>query len=449
VSTALRSARRVSGTITVPGDKSIAHRAALMAILAREPVTARNFPDSEDCRRSLAAAEAFGVEVRSEIKNEVVLYPPAKLTVEPGMVIDCGNSATTARLVAGIAAGTDCIVALSGDRSLSRRPMDRIIDPLTAMGAELVDSHGHLPLTVYGRTLLPFSYRLPLASAQVKSALLLAGLASRCGVTLQENTVTRDHTEIMIKALSGEISVRDVKPVVQEDPVDPRKKRRVRPETFKREIVLSPHAQVVGGEVDIPGDFSTAAYFLAAAALTGGEISVEGVGVNPTRTGFLEHLKAVGATVEIRDRTVRSGEARATVTVKGGSLKARKVASDEAVGMIDELPLVAILAAYSEGTTVVRDARELRVKESDRLNAIAHNLQAMGVSCGMLEDGLVIEGAAEPSGADFVSFGDHRIAMAFSIAALAAAGPSSLDDSTSVKVSCPQFYELLGQIVTK
>lgn len=442
----LHPVKEITGRITVPGDKSMAHRAALLSILATETIRINNFPEGDDCQRSLRAAEAFGVEVKAEQKHQIILYPRNGQAVEPGTVIDCGNSGTTARLLAGITAGMETVVVIAGDQSLSRRPMDRIVDPLTAMGAELIDTHGHLPLTVYGRRLLPFEYRLPLPSAQVKSAILLAGLASGCSIVVREDILSRDHTEIMLAELGAEINVRDIKPVVEDDPRDPRKKRRYMPEPFKREITLGSGARVKGGEINLPGDFSTAAYFFTAAALTGGEMTVESVGLNPTRTGFLDHLKAIGCQVEIGEKLTLGGEVRGEVTVRGGKLKGRKVSGDTAVTMIDELPLVAVLAAYAEGTSLIRDAAELHHKESDRIAAAARNLEAMGVSCGMLEDGLVIEGKAEPNGADFVSCGDHRIAMAFSVAALAAVGPSTIDDDSVVDISCPGFYKLLDRL---
>jgi 3-phosphoshikimate 1-carboxyvinyltransferase len=325
--------------------------------------------------------------------------------------------------------------------------MQRIVEPLTSMGAELIATEGHLPLTVHGRRLLPFEYRMPVASAQVKSALLLAALASGCSLSIREDTLTRDHTELMLSHLGAAIEVREIRPVLQPDPHDPRKKRKVMPEPFKKEIVLEGHSRIRGGEIDIPGDISSAAFFFAAAALCGQTVTVEEVGLNPSRTAFLEYLKVIGCQVEIANRLTLNGERRGDVTVTGGNLKGRRIAGETTVGLIDEIPIVAVLAAYSEGETVIRDAGELRVKESDRLEAIAHNLQAMSVPCGALEDGLIIEGKKDPSGADFEAFGDHRIAMAFAIAALGAVGPSRLDNADVVDVSFPGFFELLDQIV--
>jgi 3-phosphoshikimate 1-carboxyvinyltransferase len=294
--------------------------------------------------------------------------------------------------------------------------------------------------------LLPFEYTLPIPSAQVKSSVLLAGLASRCSTVVREEAITRDHTELMVQAIGEGLTVRDVKPVMEPDPVDPRKKKMVMPESFKREITLGPGARIHGGRIDIPGDISTAAFFFAVAALSGQTVTVENVGLNPTRTGFLDYLKMTGAKVEITDKAVVSGEARGTVTVTGEGIKPRKISGETTVGVIDEVPIIAVMAAFADGTTVVRNAAELRVKESDRLAAVAENLSRMGVKCGLLEDGLAIEGGKELTGSDFSSFGDHRIAMAFSVASLFLVGPSTINDDSVVAISCPGFYDLLGRI---
>ena len=430
----------------MPGDKSIAHRAALLSILAKGPLTVQNYPDSADCARSLDAAKALGVAVNQVDDTTMTLTPPSQIQISSETVIDCGNSGTTARLLSGVLAGSSSGAMLTGDASLSTRPMTRIVKPLVEMGAEVYDTDGHLPLTVRGKKLLPFEYRLPIPSAQVKSCILLAGLSAGCSITIQEVLPSRDHTELMMQHMSGNLIIRDIKPVVEPDPNDPRKKRKYMPESFRREINLGSQAHLEGGTIDIPGDISTAAFFMAAAALSGKSLSIEKVGLNSTRTGFIEHLKSIGCKVEIEDREVVSNESRGTVTVSGGPLKARKISGEQTLALLDEIPIVAVLAAFAQGTTIIRDAGELRNKESDRLAAIAHNLELMGVHCGVVEDGLIIEGGREPNGADFKSFGDHRIAMAFSIAALFAVGPSSIDDDSVVDVSCPGFYQLIEQM---
>ncbi len=442
----LKPARQVEGTLTVPGDKSIGHRVALLSLLAHEPINVINFPGGADCRSSLEAAKTLGVRVE-QTDDRITLIPPQRHEVPDELIIDCGNSGTTARLLAGIIAGSGIEVTLAGDESLSRRPMRRIIEPLTTMGARIFADGGHLPMRIQGRKLLPLEYRLPVASAQVKSSLLLAGLASGCSVVVREDNITRDHSERLINHIGHGIEVRDVKPVFVQDPVDPRKRRLERQESFKREISLDSQAVVVGGDVDIPGDISTAAFFWAGAAISGGSVTIRNVGLNPTRTGVLDYLKSAGCKVEIADKETISGEPRGTVTVVGGELKPRKLSGSQVTGVIDEIPIIAVMAAFAQGTTVIRDAGELRVKETDRLAAVARNLELMGVKCGLLEDGLAVEGTLEVNGADFESFGDHRIAMAFSVAALSAVGPSTIDDVDCIGISCPEFYELLDSVV--
>ncbi|MEA2031926.1 MAG: 3-phosphoshikimate 1-carboxyvinyltransferase [candidate division Zixibacteria bacterium] len=441
----LYPAKRIEGTISLPGDKSIGHRAALLSLLAKQPMTVSNFPNAADCQSSLNAIQQLGVSVERE-NNTIRLFPPKFIHAEPDTIVDCGNSGTTARLLSGIIAGSDLEITLTGDESLSSRPMKRVIDPLTEMGAEIFSDEGHLPLRIRGSNLSSFKYQLPIASAQVKSSLLLAGLSSGCSTIIREDTITRNHTEIMIKELGGEIRVQDIKPVLMNDPKDPRKRRMQMPESFKREIVLSSQAKLAGGEINIPGDISTASFFMAAAAIDGGPLTIENVGLNTTRNTFLSHLKSVGASIEITNKQTISGEPRGTVTVSGGKLKPRRISGETTVGLIDEIPIVAVIAAFTDGTTIIRDASELKVKESNRLEAVAHNLKLMGIKCGVLKDGLAIEGGKELSGADFKSFGDHRIVMAFSIASLFAVGPSTIDDESTVKVSCPEFFDLLETV---
>lgn len=441
----LNPVKKIGGTITVPGDKSIAHRAALFSILSRDKIVIKNFPENVDCKTSLAVAKAIGVKVDKN-RNELILTPPEKLNIDESTIIDCGNSGTTARLLSGIIAGSNLKTTIAGDKSLSERPMKRIVEPLTAMGAEFFAEDNHLPMKIIGKKLLPFEYHLPVASAQVKSALLLAGLASSCSVTVRENSITRDHTEIMLNEIGNGITLRKIKAALVPDPVDPRKKIMKMTEPFKNEVCLSAQAVINGGLIDIPGDISTAAFFMAAAAITKKSLTINNLGLNPTRTAFIDYLKSIGCTVEIQNKTKLSGELRGDVTVTGNKLKSRKISGDTTVGLIDEIPIVAVMAAFTEGTTVIRDAAELRVKESDRLRAITENLQAMGINCGLLEDGLVIEGGKELNGSDFKSFGDHRIAMAFSIAALFLTGPSTIDDASVVSISCPDFYKIIDKI---
>ncbi len=439
--------KNIGGVISVPGDKSITHRAVLLSILSEGEITVKNYADNSDCRSSVEAAKKLGVKV-DEGGSELTLTPPDSLSIEDGAVIDCGNSATTARLLSGIIAGSNLTATVGGDESLSKRPMDRVIGPLTEMGAEFFSEDAHLPVRIVGKTLLPFQYEIPVPSAQVKSAILLAGLASRCSVTVREKVVTRDHTERLFDAIGTGLDVREVKPVMVADAVDPRKKKMKMPEAFRKEISLPSQAKILGGTVAVPGDISTAAFFMAAAAISKKTITIENVGLNPTRTGILEHLKTCGCSVTVEDRETISGEPRGTVRVTGGDLRPRKISGETIASVIDEIPIIAVMAAFTEGTTIIRDASELRLKESNRLESIAANLELMGIKCGVLEDGLVVEGGKELSGADFKSFGDHRIAMAFSIASLLLVGPSSIDDASVVDISCPGFYEILEQVTS-
>ncbi len=442
----LKPSKAVHGTIEVPSDKSIGHRAVLFSLLSEGPITIRNFPSAEDCQTTLNAVQELGVSLEKS-GNEFILTRPESFSLTDEKAIDCGNSGTTVRLLAGILAGSPVEVILTGDESLSSRPMKRIIDPLSEMGAELFSDEGHLPLRIRGKKLLPIEYMMPIASAQVKSSLLLAGLASRCSITVRESVLTRNHTELMIQHLGEGMTVRIVKPIQVQDPDDPRKKKMVMPEKFKKEIVLTSQTKIHGGSVDVPGDISTASFFFAAAAITGGTVTVKKVGLNPTRTAFLDILKLIGVTVKIENKETVTGEVRGDVTVSSEKkLKARKISGEMTASLIDEIPILAVMGAFSDGTTIIRDASELKVKESDRLTAIAENLRLMGVKVGLLDDGLAIEGKTELEGADFVSYGDHRIAMAFSIASLACAGPSTLDDESVVGISCPEFYELLNGI---
>lgn len=444
----LRPAKKIGGSVTVPGDKSIAHRAVLLSIIANGPLEVRNFPESEDCHRSLRAARRLGVKVEAgDSAENFRLHPPDRPALESDEPIDCGNSGTTARLLLGILAGLGLQATLVGDESLSQRPMKRVTAPLSELGASFRDTGGRLPITVLaGCPLLPGSYRLELPSAQVKSALLLAAMSANRMFRLEEVTLSRDHTEIMIRHLNGPIQITDYRPQLIEDPQDPRRKRLLREKDFARLLQLSGERGIEAGEIDIPGDISTASFFFGLAAISRKSITVQDVGLNPTRTGFLDVLRQFGSTVEIAERRTVSGELRGTVTVTGGQLKGRKLQGEQIVALIDEVPILAVVAACAEGTTVIRDAGELRVKETDRLAAIAANLTAMGVKAGELEDGLAIEGGKQLHGADIRTFGDHRIAMAFSIAAQIAAGPTVLDDAACVAVSCPDFYERLARV---
>ena len=441
----IKKARKLQGAIHIPGDKSISHRAALFSLLCKEPISIKNYSDARDCRNTLDAVKQLGVSV-VEAGGEITLTPQTDGLTSPEKYIDCGNSGTTMRLLAGLLAGSNIKATLTGDESLSKRPMKRIVEPLTRMNAAILSStEGTAPLFIDPASLIPLEYTLPVASAQVKSAILLAGLASRSRVIVREQELTRDHTERMIAHMGGNIVVDDVKPEIVPDPDDPRKKKRILPtEKYKRSITLDQQEKLSGGEIIVPGDFSTAAFFIGAGLIIrGSHIILKDIGVNATRVGLLSILKQMGADIKTKNRRDVCGEPVADIEVVYSKLKPRKISGDIIPRLIDEIPILAVIAATLEGTTVIRDAEELRHKECDRIHAVAENLIRMGVKTGELADGLIIEGTGELEGAILDSFGDHRIAMAFTVAGLAAHGKTEISGSEAVEMSCPKYFAML------
>lgn len=443
--TILTRAKKLQGAIKLPGDKSISHRAALISLLCKDPLELTNFSDGEDCGRTLEAVSTLGVTIERD-RSDLKLTPPPDGLKAPDDPINCGNSGTTMRLLTGLLAGSRIEATLYGDESLSGRPMNRIVDPLCEMnGAVAVSEDGCAPIVISPAEIIPIDYSLPVASAQVKSALLLAGLAGNSKVTIREKILTRDHTERMIGWLGGKIAIEDIKTEIIPDPNDPRKKLRVKSTTdYKRSIMLDRNDALSGGRIDIPGDISTASFVIAAGLIVpGSHLIVKDVGINPTRTGFITILKKMGAQIAIKNRREVSGEPIGDIEVSYSKLKPRKISGDMIANLIDELPILAVLAASIEGTTIIRDATELRHKESDRIRAIVDNLQAMGVKVGEFPDGFAVEGNGEIGGGEIDSLGDHRIAMAFSVAALAAHGQTVIKDSDVVAISCPQYFPML------
>ena len=415
---------RIQAEITVPGDKSISHRAAILAGLSNGVCVITGFLPSEDCLCTVNAMRALGVEIEQPEPTTLVVHG-RKLELEaPAGDIDCGNSGTTMRLMAGVLAGQPFRSRMTGDASLSRRPMKRVIDPLTQMGAKL---HGEgpgntPPLVVEGGKLHPIQYVSPVASAQVKSSVLLAGLFTKGKTSVTEPIQSRNHTERMMEW-----------------------------------FLLGPHvdgltASIHGDKAPesrdfrVPGDISSAAFWLvAAAAQPNSHLLVKNVGLNETRTGVLAVLVRMGAHVrEIVE--IEEGEPLGAVEIRGATLKGTVIRGKEIPNVIDELPILAVAAALAQGTTVIADAGELRVKETDRLAAIATNLRAMGVQVSETEDGLEIYGGTPLKGARLSSFGDHRIAMAFAVAGMFAEGETIIDGVECVATSYPGFYETFEQI---
>jgi 3-phosphoshikimate 1-carboxyvinyltransferase len=421
---ACRRSGPLRGTIAVPGDKSISHRSLLFGALATGETRVTGILEAEDVRSTRRAVEALGARVREE-GAALVVTPPDVLR-EPGDVIDCGNSGTSLRLLAGVLSGVPGLSVLTGDPSLRRRPVRRVIDPLRRMGADLSARDGDRlpPLVVRGRPLRGARHLQEVASAQVKSALLLAGLAAEGETTVVEPERSRDHTERMLLGMGVPVRIDGLS------------------------VTVSP-ARPRGTRVDVPGDISSAAFFLCAAAgLPGSEVTVRNLGVNPTRTGLLEVLAAMGAEVRLEGERELAGERRAEVTVRAKDLTATEIAGPLIPRLIDELPVLMVLATQARGRTVIRDARELRVKESDRLAAMGETLSAAGARIELFEDGCAILGPTRLRGVAVKTRLDHRIAMSMAVAQLLA-GPAEetvLDDVACVDTSFPSFFELLDAL---
>jgi 3-phosphoshikimate 1-carboxyvinyltransferase len=416
----------VHGTIRVPGDKSISHRSLILSGLATGRSTVRGILDSADVRSTASVLRALGVDVPAlgpEMTVQGVGFAGLRA---PGRDLDCGNSGTTTRLVAGVAAARPFTSRFVGDQSLSKRPMRRIIRPLEAMGARIHCERGDgLPMVVYGGALHGVEWRPDVASAQVKSAILLAGLVGGVPVSIAEPMKSRDHTERMLVARGVDVRMRD------------------------GVVSLAPTSTLPAGDVEVPADPSSAAFFAALAAMSdGGELLLRGVCVNPTRTGFLQLLRRMGARVEFLEETTRGGEPVAAVRVAAGTLVGTDIAGDEVPSMIDELPLAACLAARADGTTRITGAGELRVKESDRIATVVQNLRTLGVDAEELPDGMVVHGTHSPLRGAITTHGDHRIAMAFGILGATAGADVEIDDSACVDVSFPGFWGLLAQAVS-
>ncbi len=421
----VRKLKSIPAEITVPGDKSISHRAAMFAGLANGRTVIEGFLPSEDCLCTVKAMQALGAEVEPlEEKEGIGLVKLAitghgKRLVKPDSYIDCGNSGTTMRLLSGILAGQRFTTELRGDDSLSSRPMKRVADPLALMGAKVEGRGASLcaPLRITGGDLQPVSYTLPMASAQVKSAIMLAAMFAPGKTTIIEPVPTRNHTEGMM-AHFGIKWLRSGNEITVYGGQDPRPR-----------------------DVQVPGDISSAAFWMvAAAASPGSQITIKNVGLNPTRTGVINVLLRMGAHVAQFEKRA-DGETAGSIVVTGGELSGTHIGGAEISNVIDELPILAIAAALARGSTVISDAQELRVKETDRIAAVAGNLRKMGVNVQEFDDGMEIEGGAKLTGAEIATFGDHRIAMAFAIAGLFAEGQTVIEGSECIKTSYPGFEQ--------
>lgn len=434
----IRPASRICGRLTLPGDKSISHRAAVIAAIANGVSRLRNYSTSADCAATLSCLRQLGV-VFEQSGPDVLIHGVGSQGLRiPNGPLDCGNSGTTMRLMAGILAGQNFSATLTGDESLQSRPMQRVIEPLGMMGAPVSSIDGHAPLTIDGRSpLKAIEYELLIASAQVKSCILLAGLNAVGQTTVIENEATRDHTERMLRLFDAQIEtgVREREP------------------RGARFAAVTGGAHLQACDISIPGDISSAAYFIAGAALlAGSSLQLSNVGTNPTRTGFLEQLRVMGFDVAVTGTHEESNEPVGTVNVRGGHSTADSPAPYIIEGLlipqlIDELPLLAVVGSQIQGGIEIRDAGELRVKESDRIATTVKNLRAMGAEVDEFDDGLRVGGPVTLRGTTIDPRGDHRIAMAFTVAALIAEGETEIRDDACVAVSFPEFFGLLSSVV--
>lgn len=424
------------GRAAIPGDKSISHRALLLGMLASGTGRVRNFLPAGDCQASLRAARALGAEVEVLSATELRLRGRGLLLREPEDVLNCGRSGTTMRLLAGILAGQPFAAVLSGDAQLRRRPMARVAEPLRLMGATILGRDGGRlpPLAVQGGRLRGIDYALPVASAQVKSALLLAGLYAAEPITLHVPGPARDHTERMLRAMGAGVETREPAGAAPSMPG-------ARGETVR----LVPAASLAPLDLEVPGDFSSAAFFLVAATLVpGSEVVLEGVGINPTRTGLLDLLRAMGAEIELLDEGSAGGEPIANLHVRHAGLQGIEVGGELVVRAIDELPILAVAATQARGETLVRDAAELRVKETDRVATTVQELRRLGAAVEARPDGFLVQGPTRLRGAAVHSHGDHRLAMALVVAGLVAEGETAVHDCDCIADSFPGFEALLA-----
>jgi len=424
----IEPAAALRGHIAVPGDKSISHRAVLLGAIGEVETSVRGFGRSGDTEATIAAVRTLGVTVDEDDVDSLRIQGAGLRGLrEPGAPIDCGNSGTTLRLLAGILAGQQGRFELTGDESLRRRPVDRIADPLTQMGATVESDDGTPPLVVAGGELHGIRYELPVASAQVKSCVLLAGLYAAGRTTVIEPLPTRDHTELMLEA--GGVRVT-------------RKQRRVS---------VGPAEHLLLGEVDVPGDFSAAAPFIVAATLLpGSELTIHDLGLNPRRTGLLDVLGRMGARITIFNRHKSAGEPVGDLEIRAAELTATTVTAEEVPRMVDELPLFALAAASAHGESKVEGAQELRVKETDRIETVTTSLRALGIHITASDDGLGVRGVpSRPKGGGMSSHGDHRIAMLGAVAGLASREGVELQDAEAVAVSFPGFFELLDSVTQR
>ena len=421
----LHKAAHIRGEITVPGDKSISHRSVMFGSIAKGTTEIHNFLEGADCLSTIGCFRRMGIEIENKNGTVIVHGKGMHGLTAPSGTLDCGNSGTTTRLISGILAPQNFDVTLTGDESIQKRPMKRIIEPLSMMGADIKSIRGNdcAPLKICGMPLAGIHYTSKVASAQVKSAILLAGLYADGLTTVTEPQVSRNHTELMLKFFGAEL------------------------ESKETSVTIWPATELFGNQIDVPGDISSSVYFVAAGLiLPNSEVLIKNVGINPTRAGLIKVCEAMGADLTLLNENHGNAEPTADLLVRTSSLKACTIEGDIIPTLIDELPTIAMMACFAEGTTVIRDAAELKVKESNRIAIMVENLRAMGADVEETEDGMIIHGGKPLHGAVIDSHKDHRIAMTFAVAALAAEGETEIHDADCVNISYPAFYKELERL---
>lgn len=415
---------RLHGEITVPGDKSISHRSVMFGSIAQGTTEVCNFLQGADCISTISCFRRMGVEIENQGDTVLIRGNGLRGLKKPDQVLDCGNSGTTTRLISGILSAQNFTVTLTGDASIQKRPMKRIMEPLSLMGAQINSINGNdcAPLEITGQPLHGIHYRSPVASAQVKSAILLAGLYADSNTCVTEPSVSRNHTELMLKSFGADIR------------------------TEGTSAIITPADELYGQSIMVPGDISSAAFFLAAGLLVpNSEILIKNVGINPTRDGILRVLKDMGGNLTMMNVQM-SGEPTADILVRSSALHGVTIGGEIIPTLIDELPVLAALSCFAEGKTVIKDAAELKIKESNRIEVMVKNLSAMGAKVEETEDGMIIHGGKPLQGAVIDSKLDHRIAMTFAIASCMAEGETEILGAECVNISYPGFYEDLARL---
>lgn len=412
----IQKIKKAIGQIKVPGDKSISHRAVMLGSLANGVTEISGFLKGADCLSTIDCFRKMGIDIDINGENVTVHGNGLRGLKKPDEMLYTGNSGTTTRLLCGILAGQNFDTSITGDASIQKRPMGRVVQPLSMMGAKIENEY--CPLYITGTKLHGIDYKMPVASAQVKTAIILAGLYADGETVIHEIEKSRDHTELMLSAMGADLTVDNL------------------------DITVKPTNDLTAVNVDVPGDISSAAFFLVLGAIMpNSQITVTNVGINPTRTGIINVLKDMGADITLENVHTSAGETVADITVRSSSLKGTTVGGDIIPRLIDELPIIAVAAVFADGQTVIKDAQELKVKETNRIRAVVDEFNKCGIDITETDDGMIINGGKSIHGADFKTYGDHRMAMSLTVLAQLADGESTLDDSDCACVSYPTFFD--------